>query len=326
MSTILQNRDLPIDLAKHVRHDLRSALDFLETSVRNLTGERPRAKEALQLYSVGTEKIRGVIQELDVQRRAEHVAVPAHEGVREKVFVSNHPEVVRWTQFFEDRVGTKKIFEQFELDCPPFSFQRARVVSAYWYRFSSFMPWFLCQASASVGSNERRHYVVQGAFEELGGRDVEKIHPEMFWEAVREMGVSEVDRDALILDPKGTSILDSLKQSLLCASSDDEIMGLLLGLEIPARENIEAVFRSLAHCSNLEEKVARSEFFKLHRQIESEHIRLAVSNFIRFCISDTQKEMFIFGFDTGVKFWEEFWRDVSRVTQNQIDLMQERRS
>jgi hypothetical protein len=235
-----------------------------------------------------------------------------YDGICEYVYTTNHPEILSWTKFFHSRIKKYHVFETFE-NLHPRSKARAKTVGVYWYRFSSFMPWFLCQAAALMDSNEKRHYVIQTAFEELGMRNVHKIHPEMFWNAVLLTGLNAQEcynlRDRLPND----LALSYLKSTLSFAENDAEVMGILLGLEMPAIENIETIFSSLAYKDELIECLANHEFFKLHRLIELEHVRLTVSNFIRFCESDKRKDDFIKGFDIGVIFWQKFWSEISKT-------------
>jgi hypothetical protein len=173
------------------------------------------------------------------------------------------------------------------------------------------MPWFLCQAAAMVSTNEKRHYVIQTAFEELGMRDAREIHPDMFWDAAKAVGIAEEERAAIHREPAPAAVLASLRAMLLSYKTDEEVLGILLGLEIPARENIETVFSSLAHSRDARATLDAHKFFVLHRQIEIEHVRLTVSNFLRFCTEDAQKERFIRGFDDGLAFWRSFWGSAS---------------
>ncbi len=89
------------------------------------------------------------------------------------------------------------------------------------------------------------------------------------------------------------------------------IFGILLGLELPAEENIETVFRSLAFSSHLEEKIALTEFFIVHRKNERDHIRLTVSNFLKFCKTPRDRSDFLIGLNIGLEFWSRFWSNVS---------------
>lgn len=235
-----------------------------------------------------------------------------YNGTIEAVYTTRHPELRRWTRHFEAFVVERGIFPAFEAACPR-SPERAAVVGALWYRFSSFMPWFLCQAAAMVSTNEKRHYVIQTAFEELGMRDVREIHCEMFWQAALMAGVTAEDRAAVLADGPAAKALEALRAALLSYRTDEEVLGVLLGLEIPARENIETVFRSLAHNEKTGKMLDGHKFFRLHRQIEIEHVRLTVANFARYCGSEEQKRRFQSGFSEGITFWERFWSTASAL-------------
>ena len=49
-----------------------------------------------------------------------------------------------------------------------------------------------------VSTNEKRHYVIQTAFEELGMRDAREIHPDI-WQVVKTAGVTDRDRERVLL-------------------------------------------------------------------------------------------------------------------------------
>lgn len=234
-----------------------------------------------------------------------------YDVIREPIFNESHPEVLRWTRHFENRFHQKEIFERFETDVPDKSIEKAAVVLREWHRFSEMMPWFLCQAAALVSTNRLRHYVIQTAFEELGARDAEEIHHEMFETEAKRVGIPWVESyETKIADCK--RVVLRLKKRLLKCQSDEEILGMLLGLEMPARENIETIFSCLAYSEEARDLLQQSKFFKLHRALEIEHIRLNVANFLRFCETKEKKERYVLGFDAAVEFWNEFWSQMAK--------------
>lgn len=242
---------------------------------------------------------------------------PKYKGIKETIYFASNPEVIRWTGFFSNRCREKGIFQTFSDRNSKKSKALAEIVGISWHEFSEFMPWLLCQAAAKVSTNEKRHYVIQSAFEELGMRSADEIHPNMFWELVQSIGVSNEKRFALRSSRKIRTTLEFLKDKLFAYSTDCEILGLLLGLEIPATENIECVFSSLAHTKNIEIYLGKHKFFTLHRTIETEHVRLTVSNFLRFCSDESSKRRFLTGFDDGVSFWEQFWGSVDLLLKRE---------
>jgi hypothetical protein len=309
--------ELPEKAARVIKHDIINGLAFVDTSIRNLSKRKPDVADALRICSKGSKKLQDLLSRLDPNHADTFDAKElGYNTTKEETFTSENPEVIRWREFFEERVNSLGIFEGFERNHPGRSIERARAVGTQWYRFSSFMPWFLCQAAAMVSDNEKRHYIIQTAFEELGMRDVLEIHPELFWDAAITAESTIEDRKRLSCENGVSHALSKLKESLLSFKSDDEILGVLLGLEIPAKENIETIFSSLAHTNELTHKLTDNKFFKLHRQIESEHVRLTVANFLRFCQTEEKKNSFIKGFDVGTHFWNQFWNSVGAI----IDL------
>jgi hypothetical protein len=169
-----------------------------------------------------------------------------------------------------------------------------------------------------VSDNEKRHYVIQTAYEELGMRDAAEIHPEMFREAAMQSGVKDENIQQFMHYEPVTHQLAWLANRLLHCDSDSEVMGMLLGLECPADENIDTIFNALAFTESAEHSARESKFFKLHRAIETEHVRLTVSNYLRFCPDKAQKEQFIRGFDAGIDFWRRFWEEVGELVASLV--------
>lgn len=231
-----------------------------------------------------------------------------YNGLTEASYPSSHPLVTEWMNFFVSRFRERKIFEEFNSDLAKTK-ARSRSVALSWHQFSEFMPYFLCQASAMMSNNQKRHYVIQTAFEELGMRDAQKIHHEMFWSAVQK-----IDPQCTVEKlPQIENELSLLKKKLLSSENDSYILGLLLGLEGPAEENIETLFESLAYDSTAQTKLEATEFFVVHRQIEIEHVKLTVSNFLRFCEDESSQAEFITGFDAGIDFWQSFWSSTKAI-------------
>ena len=246
------------------------------------------------------------------------ISALGYDYVQEKTYTADHPEVVAWANSFLKRFREEQIFEAFDTNHSVPSLIKAKVVGTQWHRFSDLMPYVLCAASAKVSNNRLRHYTIQTAYEELGARNADEIHHEMFWETAVMAGATNADRDALSGEPEISRALKFLEQVLMDSKSDEEILGLLLGLEICAQENIETVFSSLAHTKELDSKLAETKFFKLHRQLEMEHIRLDISIFLRFCQNSKEKtQLFTNGFDCGVQFWDQFWSGVGQIITRQ---------
>ena len=149
-------------------------------------------------------------------------------------------------------------------------------------------------------------------------RSVGDIHCTMFKEAALVVSVKEFDFEDLSKYSPIINDLKNLDRGMRDAENDDVIMGMLLGLEAPAVENIEAVFNGLGHNWKSRKKLESSEFFKIHRAVEEEHVRLTVSNFLRFCKTDKSKKDFIKGFHFCLDFWKDFWRHVTDLC-NELD-------
>lgn len=232
--------------------------------------------------------------------------VLGYNSTVESIYTINHPDVIKWTNNFHDKMNVGKIFEKFMTNLPR-DISTSCVVATGWHAFSMFMPQFLCQAAAMVSNNLARHYIVQGAFEELGMRDNTQIHPDLFWRAAESVELS-INNIVAAQNSLIHISLKSLRERLLSYKSDMQIFGVLLGLEIPAIENIETVFASMAYNEATKLILEKNRFFIIHREIEFEHIRLTVSNFLRFQNSKQDIDNFILGFMDGIQFWDDFWK------------------
>ena len=104
------------------------------------------------------------------------------------------------------------------------------------------------------------------------------------------------------------------------AKTDARVLGILLGLEIDAEENISTIASALSHDEKSKTIIDESPFFRIHRVAEVEHIRLDVSNFLRFCPTEQSKEDFMEGFDAAVQFWRFFWQGMTKIIDKELSV------
>lgn len=222
-------------------------------------------------------------------------------------YAADSPEVIHWSSHFQRRASAGAPFARIKESLGGSrSRETAAVVGASWLSFSTWLPSFLTLSAARVEENLVRHYLIQIAYEELGGRRSDEIHCHLFAQALAGVGIGEPELAAL--DAGALSdIYDDFYGTLLGAESTAEILGLNLGVEIIAEENIETLFSLLAYSDAAAEALNRSVFFRMHRAIEEEHLRLSVSNFLMFCGGDREKQLFSEGFDRAISFWRSFW-------------------
>lgn len=232
---------------------------------------------------------------------------PERGGARERDFAAGSPEVAAWSGYFLSRAGASDIFAGIN-ECLDGGGSRktAVIVGANWLDFSTWLPSFLTLSAAKADDNLVRHYLIQIAFEELGGRKSDEIHCRLFAEAVAGIGISEAELAAADCGAQ-SDIYDDFYEALLKAESTAEVLGLNLGVEIIAEENIETLFALLAYSDAAAAALNESVFFRMHRAIEEEHLRLSISNFLRFCGDDEDKRLFLSGFDKSIGFWRSFW-------------------
>lgn len=176
-------------------------------------------------------------------------------------------------------------------------------VAINWYNFSKFMPFFLITMSEKILSEDKKKHFRHIAFEELG-EGSNKTHAELFRDSCTAIKIKCVS------DNKPNSLEGLTKYINTPLVSESNMLGLGLGLEIIANENINFLFDNLILTDQNKKKILEDTlFFKIHRENEDEHIRKNFSNFSRFC--NTQEEIVDFheGFHFGLNFWKGFWSE-----------------
>jgi Iron-containing redox enzyme len=242
----------------------------------------------------------------------EAVGVP--ETVKEREFGFDNPDVGKHTDMFMELQREARLFDAFdELKMPLRGI--AVVLGAFWYRFSTFMPQFASMAAGMLRNNQMRHFAIQTPFEELGGRDGDSIHADLFADTLRAAGIDGVEFLRWCSFRPLTEALANLEKALGEATSDAEILGMLHGMEIPAEEIMVRLFNGLAHTEEVREALDRMPFFMIHRQIEVEHIRRGTANFLRFCPDMGSRMAFMRGFDQALNFWQCFWYAVAQAVR-----------
>ncbi len=235
------------------------------------------------------------------------------DRVYETTYCKDSPDVIYWTRYFTKRANIPNIFAEIGKRISTKKFLHAKIVGTFWHHFSALAPQIMSMAAAKVDNNLMRHYIVQIIFEELGTRDYRCIHSDLFLDALEMIGVSYSARKILVRKHLTKLGFFNLTQIMSEAKSNAEVLGILLGLEINANENIQTIFDSLAYDQKSEELLKATPFFKIHRIAEDEHIRLDVANFLRFCKTDHEKDEFIKGFDLAVGFWRIYWNGMASV-------------
>ena len=178
--------------------------------------------------------------------------------------------------------------------------KRSERLASCWYTFSEFMPWYLSHQASVVSTNQLRFSFIQIAHEELGEGNRLMVHSDKFLEAVLNTGL-DVDKDLSL------ESINWLKLNLV--PDDDHILGLSLGLEVIANENISTLLNLIGYTTEIKNKLASSFFFATHFINEDQHILINSNNYLRFCENEKNKESFMDGYLTGLEFWEKFWME-----------------
>jgi hypothetical protein len=230
--------------------------------------------------------------------------------IPELVYDHNHPQVVLYTSVFRDRAEKQDIFSNISATINACRSREAAETMAWiWSQFTCHVPGFLARAVSLTDDPERQHHLIQIAYDELGGRNKDRIHSHLFSQAVIKIDIQLRPRSALFsIRP----LLETLDALLVGARNGEAIIGLLLSFEIVAEENIEMLFECLSFDDAARETLSATPFFKIHRQDETEHIRHSVANFLRFCTTDEHRADFMSGFDQGIEFWSRLWDQSAR--------------
>ncbi|MCG9771414.1 iron-containing redox enzyme family protein [Pseudoalteromonas piscicida] len=221
------------------------------------------------------------------------------------------PEVIHWTSYFMDEANKQNVFVNINATADArMSKATAICMAKIWYEFTRFVPIFITKAVTLTDDPERQHALIQIAYDELGGRDKNFIHSQLFIDTLREIDITVDDS---FTNTSITSVLNHLDNTLTSTNSQYGIVGLLMSFEIIAEENIETLFKCLCYDEHCDPAMSKTPFFKIHRQDETEHIRHSVANYLRFCKTEQQKREFKASFDAGVNFWQRFWDQTSRT-------------
>ena len=239
------------------------------------------------------------------------------DRVFENIYDKESEEVIQWTLYFTERANIPEIFSEIRKRVSTRKFLHAEIVGTFWHHFSALAPQVMSIASAKVDNNLMRHYIVQIIFEELGTRNHRLIHSDLFLDVIETIGVTTDRRKRLVSKHLPKLPFNDLIAIMNEAKSNSEILGILLGLEIDANENIQTIFESLAFNDGATQKIKETPFFKIHRIAEDEHIRIDVANFLRFCSTDDDKEQFTQGFDRSVIFWKNYWNAMATIIDSE---------
>jgi hypothetical protein len=150
----------------------------------------------------------------------------------------------------------------------------------------------------ALKSNSREVFsrLISISNEEMGDGKVKLIHSDLFRSACASVGIV-IDEDCEVL------ALDILHRSIEKKSTDSYLLGIHLGLEIIANENIKNLINAI------DENISQTPFFQIHLVNEDEHIQKCVNNFYEFCTTEYEKSDFMSGFELSVLFWKEFWKE-----------------
>jgi len=234
----------------------------------------------------------------------------SYSGIKDKLFEPEftslaHPEIAKIQFEFRQRAHLDPLYTQVSIDLKN-SKTKATRATAFWLEFSRQIPKVLSTLASKCESNLARHFMIQAAFEELGGRNRCHIHCDLFVQCLRQAGSESEVLETHSEIFKNRIFTDLIEYASSCGN-DQQIFGFAAGLELYANENINLVKVGAQKCAKFSEAVDRSEFFIIHDTVENEHIRSTLANYIRFCKTNVEKNNFVWAFDKSIDFWRRFW-------------------
>ncbi|MCG8424006.1 MAG: iron-containing redox enzyme family protein [Proteobacteria bacterium] len=245
--------------------------------------------------------------DIEVQRE------PGHRR-NDIVRVDTEAEAVAYyMKFFTELAQPNRLFDSFRDAVPEKTPERAKIVGSLWYHLSEAIVDVLCLALAKLENPRIRHFVVQTAYEELGESSESKIHTDLLRDSLLVADVDENDILAWSGYPDVRDAITSLRDNLDACTSDAEICGVLLGMELIAYENIGNVVDYLSYSDEVARLVAATEWVRLHNTLEEAHIERSVSIFVRYVTSYTARRKFVGKFIQVMHFWERFWASIARA-------------
>lgn len=175
-----------------------------------------------------------------------------------------------------------------------------------WFTFSKAMPSLLSMMAKRLSSIDMKSTFLSILDEEQGSGVNENAHYNLFRNSCLKVGLpcSEVHLNSL----------SRLSQIIEETKTDAKILGISLGLEIIANENIEELFRQITRDNNSHYRnlLNGDDFFEIHFENEDEHIEKNLNNYFQYVGLSTENE-YLIGFYNSLQFWKDFWSEVNYV-------------
>lgn len=172
----------------------------------------------------------------------------------------------------------------------------------------------LLEFVASQASLDFMKKNISAILEDEIGLKGEQAHFEMYEDALKRVYLKETDY-SIASQWKSSLAFEQLLNETKSESCEYFNLGLILGLEIPANENIEMSLRIICN-EEEEQEISKMKYFLVHMVAEDEHINRNVLNYLNLT-SMVQRSQYLKGFRRGVDFWNIYWHKVAeKVTQN----------
>lgn len=227
-----------------------------------------------------------------IERHSEITALPIELKDIQNQFTSNQ----KINSIFENLLET--IF------CNPE--ESHEIVGARWLIFSREMPTILQLMAANLpDTSKSKKNIDRIHFEEIGEGDNEQVHSALYRNSLLRTGMQE-RRLVQLCEKYPVTELDELKLKVMHACPS-VTMGIALGLELVAVENIYFLAVSFMNRGKNGEQLQSDPFFQLHFKNEVSHIQSNFENYLHLK-SKIEQYKYTEGVRYALEFWLKFWQ------------------
>lgn len=178
-----------------------------------------------------------------------------------------------------------------------------------WLFFSQKIPEVLRLVADYSTDEEFSKNIAHICEDELGFGNPKANHAKLFKDCLIVQGLSDEAIVKSLETNKNRKVLN-LIEDVKTKNNEWFNLGLILGLEIVAYENINTVLSLIS----LEDKLRlfNMPYFKIHFVAEDEHINLNIQNYLGLSSSKEKRLLYLEGFNSGIEFWVDFWKPIQR--------------
>lgn len=187
------------------------------------------------------------------------------------------------------------------------------IVGTRWLQFSEIMPLILSIMVQKASSNQERAKLAKTLYEELGEGNCENIHSNLYLNALLKSGLDTKSIESANVRWPPTEIYSLISEFQTASSA--KILGMSMGLELIAQENISMLALAFRLGAKNEVDLRTDLFFSIHFENEINHIKENLELYFNLT-SVAGRHEYIEGVNRSMQFWKQFW-------SNNIFMIQE---